>query len=75
MLGFIMQVYLSLYTTVESMVNQITTGADVSGDSLSISGFKVMFAFHLYNCSFLLINNLSLNCFLPSARLFTIMVC
>lgn len=37
----LLQVYLSLYTTVETMVNQITTGAIVSGDSLSISGFKL----------------------------------
>lgn len=70
--GFIMQVYLSLYTTVASMVNQITTGDVVSGDSLSISGFKVMFTFHLYNCSFLLSNNLSISCFLRSCCLFTI---
>ncbi|OIW16199.1 hypothetical protein TanjilG_18914 [Lupinus angustifolius] len=34
-------VYLSLYTTVEAMVNQVGTGAIVFGDSLSISGFKL----------------------------------
>ncbi|KAJ1401190.1 Anaphase-promoting complex subunit 1, partial [Sesbania bispinosa] len=37
----LLQVYLSLYTKVESMVDQITTGAIVCGDSLSISGFKL----------------------------------
>lgn len=64
--GFMMQVYLSLYTTVESMVNQITSGATVSGDSLSICGFKVWFTLNLYS-SFFLIYNLSLNRFLRSA--------
>ena len=65
----ILQVYLSLYTTVESMVNQITTGAVVCGDSLSLSGFKVMFMFLLYNCSFFFCSNLSLNCFLLAVYL------
>ncbi|XP_015931282.1 anaphase-promoting complex subunit 1 isoform X1 [Arachis duranensis] len=37
----LLQVYLSLYTTVESMVGQVTTGAVVFGDSLSISAFKL----------------------------------
>ncbi|XP_019433711.1 PREDICTED: anaphase-promoting complex subunit 1 [Lupinus angustifolius] len=37
----LLQVYLSLYTTVEAMVNQVGTGAIVFGDSLSISGFKL----------------------------------
>lgn len=37
----LLQVYLSLYTTVESMVDQIATAAIVCGDSLSISGFKL----------------------------------
>jgi len=50
---FIMQVYLSLYTTVESMAEQVTKGAVVFGDSLSISGFKVV---------------LSLNWFISSSR-------
>ena len=42
--GFIMQVYLSLYTTIKSMVDHVTTGATVFGDSLSVSGFKVSFS-------------------------------
>ncbi|KAL2665396.1 hypothetical protein AAZX31_02G241900 [Glycine max] len=37
----LLQVYLSLYTTVESMAEQVTNGAIVFGDSLSISGFKL----------------------------------
>nr|XP_029143708.1 anaphase-promoting complex subunit 1 isoform X4 [Arachis hypogaea] len=37
----LLQVYLSLYTTIESMVGQVTTGAVVFGDSLSISAFKL----------------------------------
>ncbi|XP_027331009.1 anaphase-promoting complex subunit 1 isoform X2 [Abrus precatorius] len=37
----LLQVYLSLYTTVESMAEQVTTGAIVFGDSISISGFKI----------------------------------
>ncbi|XP_027940557.1 anaphase-promoting complex subunit 1 isoform X2 [Vigna unguiculata] len=37
----LLQVYLSLYTTVESMAEQVTKGAVVFGDSLSISGFKL----------------------------------
>lgn len=49
---FFMQVYLSLYTTVESMADQVTTGAIVFGDSLSISGFKVNFL--LFQVSFCL---------------------
>lgn len=67
-----MQVYLSLYTTVETMVNQITTGAIVSGDSLSISGFKVTFTLNLYKCFFLLSNNLSQNYFLHIAAYLSI---
>lgn len=67
-----MQVYLSLYTTVETMVNQITTGAIVSGDSLSISGFKVTFTLNLYKCFFLLSNNLSQNYFLHFAAYLSI---
>ena len=57
--GFFVQVYLSLYTTIESMVDQVTTGAVVFGDSLSISGFKVRFMLNLYNCTFFLSNNVS----------------
>ncbi|KAK4273718.1 hypothetical protein QN277_017057 [Acacia crassicarpa] len=37
----LLQVYLSLYTTIGSMVDQVTTGTVVFGDSLSISGFKI----------------------------------
>ncbi|KAK7320591.1 hypothetical protein VNO77_30211 [Canavalia gladiata] len=37
----LLQVYLSLYTTAESMAEQVTTGAIVFGDSLSISSFKL----------------------------------
>ncbi|KAK7300517.1 hypothetical protein RJT34_11363 [Clitoria ternatea] len=37
----LLQVYLSLYTAVESMSEQVTTGAIVFGDSLSLSGFKL----------------------------------
>ncbi|XP_061351686.1 anaphase-promoting complex subunit 1 [Gastrolobium bilobum] len=37
----LLQVYLSLYTTVQLMVDQVSTGTIVFGDSLSISGFKL----------------------------------
>ncbi|BAT81104.1 hypothetical protein VIGAN_03076200 [Vigna angularis var. angularis] len=37
----LLQVYLSLYTTVESMAEQVTKGAVGFSDSLSISGFKL----------------------------------
>nr|KYP73070.1 Anaphase-promoting complex subunit 1 [Cajanus cajan] len=37
----LLQVYLSLFTTVESMAGQVTNGAIVFGDSLSISGLKL----------------------------------
>ncbi|KAK7300514.1 hypothetical protein RJT34_11360 [Clitoria ternatea] len=37
----LLQVYLSLYTAVESMSEQVTTGAIVFGDSLSLSSFKL----------------------------------
>lgn len=40
-----LQVYLSLYTTIRSMVDQVTTGTIVFGDSLSIAGFKVSFSY------------------------------
>ncbi|KAJ7959636.1 Anaphase-promoting complex subunit 1 [Quillaja saponaria] len=37
----LLQVYISLYTMIESMVDQVTSGIVVSGDSLSISGLKL----------------------------------
>ncbi|KAI4306842.1 hypothetical protein L6164_030086 [Bauhinia variegata] len=37
----LLQVYLSLYTTIRLMVDQVSNGAVVFGDSLSISGFKL----------------------------------
>ncbi|KAF7806553.1 kinesin-like protein KIN-7C, mitochondrial [Senna tora] len=37
----LLQVYLSLYTTIGSMVDQVTNGTIVCGDSLALSGFKI----------------------------------
>ncbi|KAF7837562.1 myosin-6-like isoform X2 [Senna tora] len=48
----LLQVYLSLYTTIGSMVDQVTNGTIVCGDSLALSGFKVSFSYlaFLFNC-------------------------
>lgn len=66
--GFIMQVYLSLYTTVESMAEQVTKGAVGFSDSLSISGFKVVLRLVLMIVLSFSSNSLSLNWFISSAR-------
>jgi len=63
-----MQVYLSLYTTVESMAEQVTNGAIVFGDSLSVSGFKVVPCLVLIIVLSFSSNNLSLKWFMLSFR-------
>ncbi|KAF8397264.1 hypothetical protein HHK36_016174 [Tetracentron sinense] len=42
----LLQVYLSLYTTIGSMADQVTSGTVVEGDSISISSLKLALAYN-----------------------------